>query len=70
MVGLFGKDKYMEETGTLWLLHYRLATNQDYATAWYYFNEFHQSEFRKDDFILSINNYIKMISTGEASESP
>lgn len=67
---IWKNDKYMEETGTLWLLHYRLATNQDYATAWYYFfNEFHQSEFRKDDFILSINNYIKMMGTGEVSES-
>jgi hypothetical protein len=47
--------------GTLWLLHYYLATNKDDATAWYYFfNEFRLSEFTKDDFIKQINNYLRM----------
>ena len=27
-------DPYMEELGTLWLLHYKLATNKELATAW------------------------------------
>jgi len=34
-------DPYFEELGTLWLLHYRLASSRDHATAWWwFFNEF------------------------------
>src|SRR5699024_10529653 len=41
-------DKYMEEIGTLCLLHYKLATNIELATSWYYFfNEFAMHEFTK-----------------------
>ena len=54
-------DKYIEETGTLWLLHYRLVSNIDDATSWYFFfNEFKLTEFTKDDFIVYINNHIRM----------
>ena len=58
---VFECDKYIEEMGTLWLLHYKLASNADEATAWYFFfNEFRLSEFTRDDFIVGINNYIRM----------
>lgn len=61
-------DPYMEELGTLWLLHYRLATNYDEATAWYYFfNEFKPSEFTRDDFITQLNSYLR-IQGEEVSE--
>lgn len=30
-------DRYIEELGTLYLIHYKLASNKDEATAWYYF---------------------------------
>lgn len=54
-------DKYIEEMGTLWLLHYKLASNIDEATSWYYFfNEFKQNEFTRDDFIMHLENYIRM----------
>jgi hypothetical protein len=54
-------DKYIEELGTLWLLHYKLAINQKLATAWeYFFNDFNFNEFTKEDFVSSIGNYIKM----------
>lgn len=61
----FGKlimahDRYMEEDGTLWLIHYKLASNQDMATAWYwFFNEFSMSEFSKEDFIIALDGYIR-----------
>lgn len=56
-------DPYIEEMGTLWLLHYKLATNEELATAWYFFfNEFKLSEFTRDDFVLHLSNYIKMES--------
>jgi hypothetical protein len=56
---LYQNDPYMEEMGTLWLLHYQLASNMKEATAWYYFfNEFKLKLFSKEDFVRQLNNYI------------
>ncbi len=61
-------DKYIEEIGTLWLLHYKLASNKDEATSWYYFfNEFRQSEFTRDDFITQLDAYIRINGEDEKS---
>ena len=30
-------DRYYEEDGTNWLIHYMLAKNEDQATAWFWF---------------------------------
>lgn len=58
---IFKFDPYIEEIGTLWLLHYKLATNSSEATAWFYFfNEFNLMEFTRDDFVLQLNSFIKM----------
>lgn len=65
---VFDNDPYMEEMGTLWLLHYMLSTNVDDATAWYYFfNEFKMTEFSRDDFVKQLTNYIR-INGEEVSE--
>ena len=34
---VFTNDRYIEELGTLYLLHYRLSSNKSDETAWYYF---------------------------------
>jgi len=61
-------DKYIEEMGTLWFLHYKLASNLDEATAWYYFfNEFKQNEFNRDDFVMQLDTYIRMNGEDEKS---
>lgn len=58
---IYEHDPYLEEMGTLWLMHYRLATNKKDATAWYYFfNEFRLTEFTRDDFIMQLNSYIRL----------
>ena len=58
---IYANDPYIEELGTLWLLHYRLATNFDEATAWYYFfNEFKLTEFTRDDFVTQVNSFIRI----------
>ena len=65
---VFENDPYIEEMGTLWLLHYQLAKNKGEATAWYYFfNEFKPSEFTKEDFVKQLSNYIR-INGEEVSE--
>ena len=58
---VFNNDRYFEEIGSLCLIHYMLATNVDNATSWYYFfNDFNISEFQKEDFVLSLQNYVQM----------
>lgn len=58
---VFEHDKYIEELGTLYLLHYKLVTNFNMATSWYFFfNEFTLSDFTKDDFATQIGNYIRI----------
>ena len=65
---LYECDKYIEEMGALWLLHYKLASNYENATAWqFFFNDFKLSEFTRDDFVVQINNYIRM-NGNEVSE--
>lgn len=55
------KDPYIEEIGTLWLLQYYLAKNEENATAWYYFfNEFNMTEFTHNEFVQSLQSYAAM----------
>lgn len=64
---VFTNDRYIEELGTLYLLHYRLSSNKSDATAWYYFfNEFTMSEFSRDDFVDFLQRRIRM----EDSDAP
>ena len=54
-------DPYIEELGTLWLLHYHLVKNLNDATSWYFFfNEFKLMEFDKDDFVRQLSSFIRM----------
>ncbi len=63
---VFQNDRYIEELGTLLLLHYRLASNYSEATAWYlFFNEFNMTEFTRDDFVEFLQRRIRM-EEGEA----
>ncbi|AAL94641.1 DUF4007 domain-containing protein [Fusobacterium nucleatum subsp. nucleatum ATCC 25586] len=58
---IYSNDKYLEELGTLFLLHYKLVTNKEEATSWYYFfNIFNQLDFNKDEFVNEINKYISI----------
>lgn len=58
---VYESDCYIEELGTLYLLQYKLASQKTEATAWYYFfNEFSMSEFTKEEFVQSLQNYILM----------
>lgn len=71
----FGKlvhenDPYTEELGTLYLLHYKLVTDEEMAPSWYYFfNRFVMKEFNKDDFVAQIQNELKMDGTTVAIRS-
>lgn len=67
---IFEHDRYLEELGTLYLVQYKLATNPENATAWYYFfNEFQMTEFTKEDFILQLQKYIKSETNSDSEEA-
>ena len=58
---IYKNDPYIEETGTLCLLHHKLCTNKDLATAWYFlFNEFSVQSFTRDDFVSALDGYAQM----------
>ena len=58
---IYANDRYFEELGTLYLLQYKLATNRNNATSWYFFfNEFTMSEFTREDFVEALQKYSKM----------
>jgi hypothetical protein len=47
-----GWDPYLEADGSLWLLHWRLATNSVRATTWYWaFNLMKEQEFTRDSLL-------------------
>lgn len=68
---IYDHDRYIEELGTLYLLQYRLASQDELAAAWYYFfNVFNMTEFTRDDFVAALNGYvIEMNGEGAAMRS-
>ena len=50
LFGVSGWDRYMEDPGTLWLLHWLLLARPCRLPVWWLaFNEFHPVEFADDD---------------------
>ncbi|WP_088893789.1 DUF4007 family protein [Leptolyngbya ohadii] len=53
-----GWDPFLEDTASLWLLHWQLLKLPCYATAWYYtFNLFRPVEFTEQDLLIALENY-------------
>lgn len=62
-------DKYYEEDGTNWLIHYMLAKNKDQATAWYwFFNVFKASTFDKELFIKELSEFLNVEYSYDGSD--
>ena len=67
---VFDNDKFIEEIGTLYLLHYKMVSNKEFATAWYiFFNEYNMTEITKEDFVIAVNSYLTKIGEAVASRS-
>lgn len=67
---IHANDPYLEEMGTLWLLHYQLVKasegkDTEATSWWYFFNEFKTGEFTRDDFLAQMNKYIRNSDEGE-----
>lgn len=56
---VWDNDPYLEEDGTLFLLHYFLASNEELATAWYYFfNCYKIVEISRENFTDGIKSFL------------
>ena len=65
-----GFDPYLEDTATLWLIHWKLATNASQATTWFWaFSIFGQNEFRKDIFISELIDWTEKNMRNPISEN-
>ncbi len=54
-------DPYMEDEGTLWLLHYHLATNLKHGTTWtWFFNQFGVKHFTQDLFLTHLQGFVEV----------
>ena len=54
-----GYDPYFEDEGTIWLIHWLLASNTHLATAFFwFFNNYHKQEFTADDALLSLIDFV------------
>lgn len=63
-------DRYYEEDGTNWIIHYMLAKNKDLATSWFwFFNEFKVNSFDKALFIKELKEYLHTEFAYDASEN-
>jgi len=52
-------DPYLEDEGTIWLLHWLLATNATGATAIYwFFNHFHKTEFSSQEVAVGLRDFV------------
>ena len=66
---IVANDPYFEAEGTLWVLHYQLATNEKLATTWYwFFNRFGVRQFTQDLFLSHLQRFVA--SEAKRSISP
>ena len=72
LFGESGWDRYMEDPGTLWLLHWLLLAAPSRLPVWWLaFNEFNAVEFSEDDLGAAIATQIDAVAewTGPSSSS-
>ena len=67
-----GFDPYLDDPATLWLIHWKITTNINQATAWYWaFNIFRENQFTPNIFKKQLPEWAQQqeIPTRPASES-
>lgn len=66
---MHGRDPYLEQLGTMWWLHWRLATHAERCTSWFYvFNQLNRPEFSKSALCEELINMV-LDETGRAPSS-
>jgi hypothetical protein len=66
-----GFDPYLDDPATLWLIHWKIATNMNQATSWYWaFNVFRENQFTPDTFKTQLSEWTQQkISARPTSEN-
>ncbi len=64
-------DPFLEHPATLWLVHWRLASNPERTTTWYWaFNELNESSFDRDLLVQRLRQRIDLLrESGRLKES-
>lgn len=63
-------DPYLEDIGSLWLIHWFLANNWEKATTWYYaFNLLNRTEFSKISLEKELMEFAMSITTNRATKN-
>ena len=54
-----GVDPYLEDQGTLWLIHWLIASNTELATSvsWF-FNKYHKTRFDQNELRAALSNFL------------
>lgn len=54
-----GVDPYLEDEGTLWLLHWLMCSNPSQATSWFwFFNNFHKTVFTSAELQTALKEFV------------
>ncbi len=65
-----GFDPYLEDPGTLWLLHWQVANAPEEATTWFWvFNQLNRFEFTRSDLAEELQRLIAQHGWSRVSES-
>ena len=63
-----GRDPYMEDAATVWLMHWLIASTPERTTTWYYaFNHFNSQRFERKDLFEPILDLCKKRNWSRAS---
>ena len=53
-----GIDPYLEDDSTIWLLHWLLCSNPRATLFYYFFNNFHKSDFTRDELLKDLGDFL------------
>ncbi|MEA5417741.1 DUF4007 family protein [Spirulina sp. CCNP1310] len=70
LLGTDGWDAYLEDPGSLWLLHWKLIESPCLATAWkIVFDQFRASEFTSEELFYCLSDYCQSLRGKTADSS-
>jgi hypothetical protein len=65
-----GKDPYLEDDASLWLIHWMIASNPEDATTFYwFFNRYHKPEFTSSEALSALKDFAQENVHTKASET-
>jgi hypothetical protein len=65
-----GLDPYLEDSATLWLLHWQIASNRARATTWYWvFSHFHEPEFTREALTSELFRWTQTLPGKQVAET-